>query len=96
MKPLHHVLSNIGHEFPTIERTTRGDVEVVTLWVRADDEVLVRGDEIPGDMRSAKGAFWASSRDNEANIPAHSVGVRLNALLLFAIRVLHDDAQFLL
>jgi hypothetical protein len=51
-KHLHHVLSNVGHKLPTVKGAARCNVEPIALWMRADDEVLVRCHGVPR-LRSA-------------------------------------------
>jgi hypothetical protein len=52
LKHLHHVLSNIGHKLPTMKGATGCNVEPIALWMRTDDEVLIRCHRVPR-LRSA-------------------------------------------
>jgi len=54
--PIQHtsyVLTNDRQELPSVKRSARCNIEIFTVWMRADQKVVRRRARIPGRVRLA-------------------------------------------
>lgn len=49
---LHYIFADGGEKLPCMERASADDEEILAVWVRRNDPVLVRGDGIPVQQKS--------------------------------------------